>query len=100
MLPPARVRVGGHPRHDGRQRVGGANVVARGQLRITAPTVFGRLFIIPLIKEYLALYPEMEISAIFLDRTVNLIDEGFDVAIRIAELPDSATLALARDLLK
>lgn len=72
----------------------GANIVARGQLRITAPTVFGRLFIIPLIKDYLALYPEMEISAIFLDRTVNLIDEGFDVAIRIAELPDSGMKAL------
>ncbi|WP_431288396.1 LysR family transcriptional regulator [Roseateles chitinivorans] len=71
-----------------------ANVVPRGTLRVTAPVVFGRLFIVPGIAEYLRRYPEMTVSATFVDRTVNLIDEGFDIAIRIGQLPDSGMKAI------
>jgi len=71
-----------------------ANVVTRGTLRVTAPVVFGRLFIVPGIADYLRRYPEMTVSATFVDRTVNLIDEGFDIAIRIGQLPDSGMKAI------
>lgn len=72
----------------------GTNIVPRGHLRVTAPLAFGRLFVIPGIADYLERYPEMEISAMFADRNVNLIDEGFDVAVRIGQLPDSGMKAV------
>jgi DNA-binding transcriptional LysR family regulator len=62
----------------------------RGQLTITAPAWFGALFITPIITEYLELYPQVSASCWFMDRQVNMIEEGVDVAIRIAELPDSS----------
>ncbi|NUU03156.1 LysR family transcriptional regulator [Herbaspirillum robiniae] len=72
----------------------GTNIVPRGHLRVTAPLAFGRLYIVPGIADYLQQYPEMEISAMFADRNVNLIDEGFDVAVRIGQLPDSGMKAV------
>jgi DNA-binding transcriptional LysR family regulator len=55
---------------------------------------FGKMFVTPIIVEYLQRYPEMEVSALFLDRVVNLLEEGLDVAIRIGELPDSSMRAI------
>lgn len=72
----------------------GINAEPRGHLAITAPVMFGRLFVIPGIVDYLQRYPEMELSAVFLDRVVNLLEEGFDVGIRIGELPDSTMRAI------
>lgn len=72
----------------------GINAEPRGQLAITAPVLFGKLFVIPGIVDYLQRYPDMEISAAFLDRVVNLLEEGFDVGIRISELPDSSMKAI------
>lgn len=79
---------------DAEADVSNANVVTRGCLRVTAPVVFGRLFVVPGIADYLERYPEMTVSAAFVDRTVNLIDEGFDIAVRIGQLPDSDMKAL------
>ena len=61
----------------------GINGEPRGHLAVTAPVMFGRLFVIPGIVDYLQRYPDMEVSAVFLDRVVNLLEEGFDVGIRI-----------------
>lgn len=72
----------------------GINAEPRGHLEVTAPVMFGRLFVIPGIVDYLKRYPEMEVSAVFLDRVVNLLEEGFDVGIRIGELPDSTMRAI------
>jgi len=72
----------------------GINIAPRGHLRVTAPVLFGKIFVMPGIAEYLRRFPDMEVSALFIDRTVNLIDEGFDVAIRIGQLPDSGMKAL------
>jgi DNA-binding transcriptional LysR family regulator len=72
----------------------GINSEPRGQLTVTAPALFGRMFVMPGIVEYLERYPRTEISAIFLDRVVNLLEEGFDVGVRIGELPDSSLRAL------
>jgi len=66
----------------------------RGLLTVTAPVQFGKMFVTPAILEYLDHYPEMDVSALFLDRVVNLMEEGLDVAIRIGELPDSSLKAI------
>lgn len=72
----------------------GINAEPRGHLAVTAPVMFGRLFVIPGIVDYLQRYPDMGVSAVFLDRVVNLLEEGFDVGIRIGELPDSSMRAI------
>lgn len=72
----------------------GINAEARGHLSITAPALFGKMFVLPGIMEYLRRYPAMEVSALFLDRPVNLLEEGLDVGIRIGELPDSSMRAI------
>jgi DNA-binding transcriptional LysR family regulator len=66
----------------------------RGQLAITAPVLFGRMFVMPGIVDFLQRHPGMQVSALFVDRIVNLVEEGLDVAIRIGELPDSSMKAL------
>ena len=65
-----------------------------GQLTVTAPVLFGARFIAPVVTEYLQRYPEVQASCWFLDRVVNLLEEGADVAVRIAELPDSSLQAV------
>ncbi|NUT79419.1 MULTISPECIES: LysR family transcriptional regulator [Pseudomonas] len=67
----------------------GSHVQPRGQLTITAPVLFGQLFVTPLLVDYLHQFPEVSINALLLDRTVSLVEEGIDVALRIGELPDS-----------
>ena len=72
----------------------GIAATPHGQLHVTAPLMFGKLFIVPVILEYLDRYPAVNVSALFLDRLVNLLDEGIDIAIRIGELPDSSLRAI------
>lgn len=72
----------------------GVNAEPRGQLAVTAPVLFGRMFVMPGIVEYLERYPKTEVSAVLLDRSVNLLEEGIDVAVRIGDLPDSSMRAL------
>lgn len=72
----------------------GINAQPRGLLAVTAPVLFGRLFVTPGIVEYLQRYPGTEVSALFLDRVVNLLEEGLDVGVRIGELPDSSMKAI------
>ena len=64
-----------------------------GRLRITAPTRFGQLHVVPVITSFLDRYPEVSVEAVFLDRVTNLVEEGFDVAVRIGPLPDSRLIA-------
>ncbi len=72
----------------------GVNAEPRGHLTITAPALFGRMFVLPGIIDYLERYPDTAISALFLDRIVNLLEEGLDIGVRIGELPDSSMRAL------
>jgi DNA-binding transcriptional LysR family regulator len=72
----------------------GINAEPRGLLTVTASVLFGRLFIMPGIVDYAQRHPLVEVNALFVDRVVNLLEEGVDVAIRIAELPDSSYRAL------
>ena len=72
----------------------GSSVTARGNLTVTASVMFGELFLIPLITDYLAAYPEVTINALLVDRLVNMLDEGVDVAIRIGDLPETGLQAI------
>jgi len=68
----------------------GAHAEPRGELRITAPVLFGRMYISPVLGDFLERYPLLKAQTLFVDRVVNLMDEGLDVAIRIGELPNSS----------
>jgi DNA-binding transcriptional LysR family regulator len=65
----------------------------RGTLRINAPMSFGVLHIAPAIPEFLRRYPELTVDMNLDDRRVDVIEGGFDVSVRIAELPDSSLIA-------
>ncbi|MEN9452497.1 MAG: hypothetical protein RLZZ369_1556, partial [Pseudomonadota bacterium] len=67
----------------------GINSEPRGHLTVTAPVLFGRMYVMPGIVNFLQTYPETSVSALFLDRVVNMLEEGVDVGIRIGELSDS-----------
>jgi DNA-binding transcriptional LysR family regulator len=73
---------------------------ARGQLAVTAPVLFGNLFVMPGIVEFLERYPDATVSALFLDRVVNLLEEGQDIGVRIGELPDSTMRAIPVGLVR
>ncbi len=72
----------------------GVHAAPSGVVRVTASVVFGRLVLTPILLELQDQYPEISISTLFVDRLVHLIDEGVDVAVRIAELPDSSLSAI------
>jgi DNA-binding transcriptional LysR family regulator len=75
------------------ESVAGMQATPRGQLTITAPVLFGAKFVAPIVTEYLQRHAEVVATCWFLDRVVNLLDEGADVGIRIGELPDSSMQA-------
>ncbi|MEN2395005.1 LysR family transcriptional regulator [Pseudomonas halotolerans] len=72
----------------------GSHAQPRGQLTITAPVLFGQLFVTPVLVDYLQRFPEMSINALLLDRIVSMVEEGIDIAVRIGELPDSSQHAV------
>lgn len=65
-----------------------------GMLAVTAPVLFGQLYVLPILTEYLDLHPAMTARTLFVDRSVNLVEEGIDVAVRIGHLPDSSLTAI------
>jgi DNA-binding transcriptional LysR family regulator len=65
----------------------------RGRLLIAAPTTFGEMFLAQAVARYLGEYPEVSIELVLADRFVNLVDEGFDLAVRIGNLKDSSLIA-------
>ena len=72
---------------------GGAHAAPQGELAVTAPAMFGRLHVAPVLFDFLAQHPKLTVRTLFVDRVVHLLDEGFDVAVRIARLPDSGLTA-------
>lgn len=72
----------------------GVNATPRGQLAVTAPVLFGKQYVMPIVTEYQSTFEQTTVSALFLDRVVNFIDEGMDVGVRIGPLPDSSLRAI------
>lgn len=72
----------------------GAHEEPQGVLSVTAPLLFGRRYIAPLLRSFAEAHPKISTRALFLDRNVNLIEEGLDVALRIGDLPDSTLSAV------
>lgn len=65
-----------------------------GELRVTAPVLFGQLHVAPAVLGFLREYPEVKVELLLLDRVVNMVEEGIDVGIRIAQLEDSSMIAI------
>ncbi|WP_171205148.1 LysR family transcriptional regulator [Ruegeria sp. HKCCA0235A] len=65
-----------------------------GELSVTASVLFGRMFVTPILGEFLELHPKISARTLYVDRVVNLVDEGLDVGIRIGNLADSSLMAL------
>jgi DNA-binding transcriptional LysR family regulator len=65
-----------------------------GRLSVTASVLFGRRHLAPILYEFLLKYPKVSAEILFVDRVVNLIEEGIDVAVRIAHLRDSSIIAI------
>ena len=72
----------------------GLHAEPMGRVSISASVMFGRVVLAPILLELLDRYPEISFSTLFVDRVVHLIDEAVDVAVRIAELPDSSLMAI------
>lgn len=72
----------------------GSHAIPRGQLCLTAPVLFGELYVTPVLVDYLEQYPAVSIKALLVDRVVSMLDEGIDVAVRIGNLPDSGLHAV------
>jgi DNA-binding transcriptional LysR family regulator len=73
--------------------VGQLQAAPRGRLRVNAPMSFGFLHLAPAAPAFLARYPDVELEMIMNDRFVDLVEEGFDVAVRIGKLDDSSLVA-------
>ena len=71
----------------------GETAVPHGHLAITASVTFGRSALSPVVSAFLNAHPRVSASVVLLDRVVNLVEEGFDVAVRIAPMPDSSLMA-------
>jgi len=80
---------------DGAERAAaGEYDTPRGELAITAPIVFGRLHVLPVVNEFLRANPEVDVRLMLGDRIAHLLDEHVDVAARIGVLPDSRLNAM------
>jgi DNA-binding transcriptional LysR family regulator len=71
----------------------GESAEPAGQLTVTASVSFGRMTLAPIVRSFLRQQPRVTASLLLLDRVVNLVEEGVDVALRIAQLPDSSLVA-------
>lgn len=65
----------------------------RGELIMTAPVAFGRLLVLPVIRDFLVAYPRIDVRLVLSDRNLHLMDEHIDMAVRIGPLPDSSMVA-------
>ena len=66
----------------------------RGRLRVTSSVTFGRSLLAPLVVEFMAAHPQLRVELVLLDRVIDLVEEGIDVGVRLAQLPDSSLVAV------
>jgi len=79
---------------DAEAAAGGAHAKPTGNLSVTAPVIFGNMYVMPILTSFLDIYPDVIGRTLFVDRLVSIIDEGIDVAIRIGHLQDSGLSAV------
>jgi len=72
----------------------GIHATPRGTVSLTGSALFGRIVLTPILVDLLDRYPDISIDTLFVDRVVHLFDEGIDIAVRIADLPDSSLAAI------
>jgi DNA-binding transcriptional LysR family regulator len=72
----------------------GEYTAPKGDLVVTAPTMFGRLHVLPVITAFLTTFPEVSVELMLTDHVAHFLDDHIDVALRIGELPDSSLIAL------
>jgi len=77
---------------DAAAAVSSHRTVVRGRLRVTLPTAFGILHLLPVLPQFLARHPELTLEIDLNDRFVNMIEEGFDIALRVGDLEDSSLI--------
>lgn len=75
------------------REVAGEFTAPKGDLTITAPVQFGQIHVLPIVTDFLAAFPEINIKLLLLDRNVQLAEDQVDMAVRIARLPDSALIS-------
>ncbi|MGD9503063.1 MAG: LysR substrate-binding domain-containing protein [Methyloceanibacter sp.] len=78
---------------DAGRRLAGEEAEPRGELALTAPVVFGRLHVLPIVAAFLSAFPRVAARMLLVDRIVDLVEEGLDVGVRIGALPDSTLRA-------
>jgi DNA-binding transcriptional LysR family regulator len=78
---------------DAEAKAAGEYSVPKGELVITAPLVFGRLHVLPIVTDFLGQFPEIDIRLVLSDRNINFADEHVDMAVRIGALADSGMIA-------
>jgi DNA-binding transcriptional LysR family regulator len=71
----------------------GEGTAPRGELRLTAPILFGRLHVVPIATDFLGRFADVSVALTLVDRPVDLVEEGFDAAVRIGALPESSAIA-------
>ena len=74
--------------------VSAGGVKASGYLRITAPAGFGRRHVAPMVPRFLAQHPDVHVSLNLSDRVVDIVNEGYDCAVRVGDLPDSSLVSV------
>ena len=72
----------------------GEYTTARGDLSVSAPVALGRLHLQPILAEFLSAFPDVDVQLTLQDRAVNLLEEHFDVALRLGALADSSLIAV------
>jgi DNA-binding transcriptional LysR family regulator len=76
------------------RRLAGEQADPQGELALTAPVSFGRLHVLPVVTDYLRAFPGVAVRMLLLDRVVDLVEEGLDIAVRSGKLPDSSMRAI------
>jgi DNA-binding transcriptional LysR family regulator len=78
---------------DAERSLAGEHAEPRGELALTAPVLFGRLFVLPVVTAFLSAHKRVRARLLLVDRVVDLVEEGLDVGVRIGNLPDSTLRA-------
>lgn len=80
--------------------VAGEYAEPKGDLVVTAPTMFGRLHLLPVVMKFLSAFPEVSTELMLTDRVAHFLDDQVDVALRIGDLPDSGLIATRLDAVR